>query len=101
LDGKGVIYNKPMIKIRLLELLKKIKPQFNKYRIGEYVKDKNMETLRLPPYHWELNPIELSWFYFKTYIKMNTITFKLFDVQQLFRNGFERVTLEMSVAARR
>jgi hypothetical protein len=37
LDKKGVVFNKPMLKIRLLELVKKIKPQFNKYVVDEYI----------------------------------------------------------------
>jgi len=95
LDGKGVVYNKPMLKIRLLELVKKMRPQFNKYVVDEYVKDKHMEILRLPPYHCELNPIELAWSSIKNFVKMNNTTFKLPDVQQLFRDGVDRVTPEM------
>jgi len=91
LDKKGVVYNKPMLKIRLLEFVKKIKPQFDKYVIDEYVKDKNMEILRLPPYHCELNPIELAWSSIKNFVKINNTTFKLTDVQQLFRDGVDRV----------
>jgi hypothetical protein len=54
-----------------------------------------MEILRLPPYHCELNPIELAWSSIKNFVKMNNTTFKLTDVQQLFRDGVDRVTPEM------
>ena len=32
-----------------------------KYTVDEMVKAAGHEVLRLPPYHCELNPIELAW----------------------------------------
>ncbi|CAI6364661.1 unnamed protein product [Macrosiphum euphorbiae] len=58
---KGEVYEKPLNKVGLMNIVNRIKPQFNKYVIDEYVKSKNMVVLRLPPYHCELNPIELAW----------------------------------------
>ncbi|XP_022160668.1 uncharacterized protein LOC111026831 [Myzus persicae] len=87
LEQKGEVYEKPHNKVGLMNIVNRIKPQFNKYVIDEYVKSKNMVVLRLPPYHCELNPIELAWSSVKRYIKMNNSTFKLPDVKKLVIEG--------------
>lgn len=38
LEEKGEIFKKPIIKVRLMEIVKRIKPRYNKYVIDEYVK---------------------------------------------------------------
>lgn len=95
LEEKGEVFGKPMIKLRLMEIVKRIKPKYNKYVIDEYVKEHNKIILRLPPYHCELNPIELAWSVVKKHVKMNNTTFKLQDVHKLFRDGIDRCTPEM------
>ncbi|KAL4154003.1 hypothetical protein QTP88_001836 [Uroleucon formosanum] len=86
-EQKGEVYEKPLNKVGLMNIVNRIKPQFNKYVIDEYVKSKNMVVLRLPPYHCELNAIELAWSSVKRYIKMNNSTFKLPDVKKLVIEG--------------
>ena len=39
--------------------------------------------LRLPPYHPELNPIEIIWGIMKNWVATKNITFKLQDVKKL------------------
>ncbi|XP_008183387.1 uncharacterized protein LOC103309534 [Acyrthosiphon pisum] len=90
LEQKGEVYEKPLNKVGLMNIVNRIKPQFNKYVIDEYVKSKNMVVLRLPPYHCELNPIELAWSSVKRYIKMNNSTFKLPDVKKLVIEGINQ-----------
>ncbi|XP_026819035.1 uncharacterized protein LOC113557674 [Rhopalosiphum maidis] len=92
---KGETYEKPMIIPRLLEIVKRIKPRYDKYVIDEFVKNYDIEILRLPPYHCELNPIELAWSSVKNHVKMNNTTFKLSDVHKLLIDGVERVTPNM------
>jgi len=87
LEHKGETYEKPLNKVGLMNIVNRIKPQFNTYVIDEYVKTKNMVVLRLPPYHCELNPIEQAWSSVKRYIKMNNSTFKLPDVKKLVIEG--------------
>jgi len=95
LDEKGEIYDKPLIKARLMEIVRRIKPQYNKYVIDEYVKEHNKVILRLPPCHCELNPIELAWSVVKKHIKMNNSTFKLQDVHKHLHDGIDQCTPEM------
>jgi len=48
-----------------------------------------------PPYHCELNPIELAWSSVKRYVKSNKSTFKLPDVKKLLIDGVNQCTSEM------
>ena len=49
------------------------------------------EVVRLPPYHWKLNPIELSWSQVKRHIKENNQLFTLTPVKELTYKGFDQV----------
>jgi len=60
LEIKGENFDRPITKLRLMEIVNRIKPKFNSYVVDEYVRLKKMTVLRTPPYHCELNPIELA-----------------------------------------
>lgn len=68
------------------------KDKFDKYVIDEIAKKDNKTVLRLPPYHSELNPIEIVWLMVKEYIKNNSNTCK--DVKQLLEQGIDCVKAE-------
>ncbi|XP_060878988.1 uncharacterized protein LOC132951224 isoform X2 [Metopolophium dirhodum] len=91
LKSKGVVLDKPMVKFRLLDMVNEIRPRHDKYVIDELAKQYDCIILRLPPYHCELNAIELAWPLVKNYVSMNNTTFKLADVKQLLIEGAERV----------
>jgi len=95
LESKGEIVTHPVVKNDLLKKVRKLKKQFDKYVIDEYAKDNQKLVLRLPPYHCELNPIELAWDSVKSYVRMHNTTFKLKDVLELIKKGVENVTSEM------
>ncbi|XP_022175604.1 uncharacterized protein LOC111037372 [Myzus persicae] len=95
LQSKGQVVDGTMVIAELLGQVKKIKPMYNTYVIDEMVKADNKIVLRLPPYHCELNPIELAWAAVKKYVRDNNKTFKLQDVKQLLIEGVDRVGPEM------
>lgn len=66
----GIAYPANAKKADLIELVKINKPA-TKYVLEELMEAKGHEVLRLPPYHSELNPIELSWAYQKRYVQDN------------------------------
>lgn len=96
LEIKGQLINgNQLVKSQLIDQVEQLRPQYNTYVIDEYAKSKDIIVLRLPPYHCELNPIELAWASVKNYVRMNNTTFKLKDVQELLVKGVEHVTPEM------
>lgn len=77
LEVRGKKIDRPMVKHRLLEMAEEFRPQGNNCVIDELAKEHNKIVLRLPPYHCELNPIELAWASVKHHVKFNNSTFKL------------------------
>ena len=65
-----------------------------RYRIDQLFREAGHTVLRLPPYHCDLNPIELIWSQLKGYVAANNVTFKLPDVQQLAEGAFKTITAE-------
>jgi len=57
-------------------------------------KDSGKTVLRLPPYHCELNPIELVWSMVKSFVKSNNTTYKTIDVKHLLHQAIDRVKPE-------
>lgn len=92
LTEKGVAVDKSLLKKELLQLAYKEKPKYDKYVIDEEAKRHNKTVLRLPPYHCELNPIELIWAQVKGYVSKRNKTFKLPEVKSLFEEGLNSVT---------
>lgn len=95
LQEKGQVIDRPMVIAELLDMVKQIKPQYDKYVIDDLVETHNRKILRLPPYHCELNPIELAWASVKGHVKKNNSSFKLCEVKTLLMEGIERVDENM------
>lgn len=95
LKAKGEIIDRSLVKQQLLENVNKLKPLYDQYVIDEVARENNKIILQLPPYHCELNPIELVWSTVKNYVIMNSTTYKLTDVQKLLNEGIEHVTPSM------
>jgi len=92
LEKEDEVITQTMVKSYLLEIAQKHKPLHEKYVTDEVVKEHDKVVLRLPPYHCELNPIELAWSWIKNYVRMNNTTFKLNNVHDLLRKAVDNVT---------
>lgn len=95
LTDKGAVTDRSMVIPELLLMVKRLKPQHEWYVIDELAKSYNHTILRLPPYHCELNPIELAWSSVKNHVRMNNTTYKLPDVKQLLIQGVNHVDSTM------
>lgn len=95
LEKEGEVITQTLVKSQLLEIAQKHKSSHDKYVIDEVAKEHDKVVLRLPPYHCELNPIELAWSWIKNYVRMNNTTFKLNDVHDLLKKAVDNVTSEM------
>jgi transposase len=66
------------------------------YKVDEFLKRKGHEVLRLSPYHWELNPIELIWGDLKGFVGRGNSTIKrdqirLMIMKQRIMNGLNYI----------
>lgn len=96
LESKGEVVDRHMVIPQLLLIVKRLKTLHKPtYVIDELVKASNHTVLRLPPYHCELNPIELAWSSVKNHVRMNNTTYKLPDVKNLLIEGINRVDANM------
>ena len=94
LSEKNVSWSTDMIKIELLQKVSEVKHFFDKYRVEAIAEKYGHTVLRLPPYHCELNPIEMIWSQIKGYVARENRTFKLNDVKDLVIQGINNVTAE-------
>lgn len=94
LRSKGISFNDNMLKVQLLSIVKEHKKTYNKYVVDEMAKAQNKTVLRLPPYHCELNPIELIWADIKNYVADKNKTFKFADTKELFNEAVTSITSE-------
>ncbi|KAG7308202.1 hypothetical protein JYU34_006871 [Plutella xylostella] len=94
LKGKNILHEENLLKRELLQIVKAHRKLFDGYVIDEYAKSKNISVPRLPPYHCELNPIELIWAQVKGDVAANNTTFKMRELKELFAAAVQKVTPE-------
>ena len=82
LSKSGVPHSDDMLRPELLMLAKRNK-QNKSFQINKFVESKGHMCLRLPPYHPQLNPIELVWSQIKRTVAMENTTFKMKDIKLL------------------
>ncbi|KAF8788044.1 Protein FAM243A like protein [Argiope bruennichi] len=94
LSQKYISWDKDMIKIELLQKVSEVKHFYVIYRIETIVEKYGHTILRLPPYHRELNPIEMICSQIKGHVARENKTFKLNDVKKIITQGIQRVTID-------
>ncbi|XP_076297232.1 uncharacterized protein LOC143217187 [Lasioglossum baleicum] len=92
LQGKGETINADLVKTQLLDIAEKYRQPGKIYAVDECAKEHDKLVLRLPPYHCELNPIELAWAQVKHYIRTRNTTFQLEKVRDLVNDAVENVS---------
>ena len=92
LESKNIPFEDGMLKKEMLEIVHRYKPQYNKYIIDEMANNDNKTVLRIPPYHCELNAIELVWAQIKGYVGARNRSYKLKDVKTLLEEAITKVT---------
>lgn len=92
LNSKGIVYEETDLKKDLLATVNTIRADYDQYIIDDMAKSKGFKVLRLPPYHCELNPIELIWADIKSRVAQCNTTFKLTDLKLLLEEAMSRIT---------
>ncbi|XP_075984931.1 uncharacterized protein LOC142982355 [Anticarsia gemmatalis] len=72
LKAKGIEFDSSMLTPSLYELVCQHKDQSREYSIDKMLSDAGHATLRLPPYHPDLNPMELAWASIKAHVAKQT-----------------------------
>lgn len=92
LSANDIPWGEHMIKAQLYTLIQRNKPRNIRHVIDELANEHGHHVLRLPPYHCELNPIELIWAQIKGDIARNNKTFKMKDVHELLIEAISKVS---------
>jgi hypothetical protein len=92
LKSHNISYDEKMLRVELNQLVMMHKSQFPEYTIDRIATDNGHNIVRLPPYHCELNAIELIWAQVKGGAARNNTTFKINDVKQLLEQEINSVT---------
>jgi transposase len=83
-----------MCQPELYTLVKLRKPGFKTFKIDALLAEHGHCALHLPPYHPDLNPIELIWASIKEYVARKNVSFRLDDAMELAEEKFNIVTKE-------
>ncbi|XP_053406296.1 uncharacterized protein LOC128559142 [Mercenaria mercenaria] len=90
LTEHNIQYDPALLRPQLLALAEINKPE-PAYVIDAIVRGYGHEVLRLPPYHPDLNPIELIWSQVKSIIASRNLTYRSADLVQIANSAFEEI----------
>lgn len=93
LTENNVEYNEGFTKPQLYELIKRHKPA-PEYEIDNLLKNHGHTILRLPPYHCDLNPIEMISSSMKRHVADHNIGKSDSEMPQLISNEFNAISAE-------
>ena len=95
LDKHGIDHNSCKTKKELLEVVNASDhSEIQVFRIDKYLKEHGIIPLRLPPYHPQLNPIELIWAEMKKRVALANTTFKLKDIKKHTIHALSNISKE-------
>ncbi|XP_050500717.1 uncharacterized protein LOC126880714 [Diabrotica virgifera virgifera] len=92
LRNKYLPYEDGMVKAELLKIARQHKSKYKKYVVDKMAERRNITVLRLPPYHCEINPIELIWAQMKGYVARKNTSYKIQAVRELLYESLEHIT---------
>ena len=90
LDNNEITYKKDLLKAELVEILNKKAPS-PIFEIDEIAEKYGHKILRTPPYHPELQPIEICWGVVKNHVARNC-DFSMKNLTEQLDAGFRKVT---------
>ena len=93
LRDHNIPFDNNLLRPQLLALAKMHK-QPPDFMIDKIAKDEGHIILRLPPYHPDLNPIEMVWSQVKGIVAQKNTTCRVNDVMQLANDAFQQITVQ-------
>jgi len=92
LEQKGIDCSDDYLKVELIEILKRNLPE-PIYIIDEIARSHGHEVVRTPPYHPELQPIEIYWGVVKNHVARKC-DFTMKNLIEQLASGFSKVTAD-------
>lgn len=93
LTKNGITFNPDMRKPELLELVRPLRRK-KLFVLDGLAAEHGHQVVRLPPYHCDLNPIELIWSQLKRFVRSRNTTGRLEDLERLLLEGVQLITPE-------
>ena len=87
LREEGIDFDPEMRKVELLELVRPLR-QRKEYVLDNLAREAGHDIIMLPPYHCDLNPIELIWAQMKVYVRQRNTSGRLDDVKRLLQEAY-------------
>jgi transposase len=97
LRSKNIPFGNDILKPQLYEVIKMNKPRYKIFKIDKLFHDAGHYVLRLPPYHPDLNPIELVWTAMKEYVAARNVKFNLSEATKYCDEFFEQFSVERPI----
>lgn len=94
LTDRNINFDPNSLKPKLYEIIKNNKKRHVTYKFDNLLRSHGHTVLRLPPYHPDLNPIELIWATVKHNVGARNVTFKLDDARMIAEEEFSKITPE-------
>ena len=98
LKSKSNEFSTGVLNPELWKIVKLHRSKFPEYIFDDFAVMKGHTVLRLPPYHSDLNPIEMVWSIGKVHVAKHNTTYKLADVRTLLLEGVAGVTADLRAA---
>ncbi|CAH2087754.1 unnamed protein product [Euphydryas editha] len=93
IKSKGLTYLPTMVKAQLYEIVKEHKEPI-KYEADLMLEKHGHKVVRLPPYHCDLNPIELIWSVLKRRIAVKNVGQEAKNIVKITEEAFSSITAE-------
>ncbi|KAL4121809.1 hypothetical protein QTP88_014247 [Uroleucon formosanum] len=89
LTENNISFNSTMFKPQLYDIIRKHKQVFIKYSLDGILSKEGHDIIRLPPYHPDLNPIEMIWSQVKQYIAKQNHNGSIKKIAELCKQKME------------
>lgn len=91
---RGIEHDSKAFKPELYSLIKLHKDHNKVFVFDNLLKQSGHFVLRLPPYHPDLNPIEMIWGIIKNHVAQKNVTNKMDDTIALCKNKIEEISVD-------